>query len=91
MAFQRWRVSWRTLAACLDAPVELFFPQPGKEFRQELAQAREYCDRCPVKTQCLQYAMAFEAEHGERSLPGIWGGTSERERWKLRRTHVINR
>jgi WhiB family redox-sensing transcriptional regulator len=82
-------MSWQHKAACLDVPVDVFFPQPGPDFKAQLTAARNYCLTCPVKLDCLRFAMNHEAEHGERSLPGVWGGTTERERWKLRRTPAI--
>lgn len=38
----------------------------------------ELCGYCPVKQQCLAAALA------DRSLVGIWGGTTERERRLMR-------
>ena len=37
------------------------------------------CARCPVRTECLEYAL------GNQEKFGIWGGLSERERRQLRR------
>lgn len=54
---------------CLGFPTEWFF---GDD------EGKKVCRGCPVKDQCLEYAL----EHGEL---GIWGGTSERERRRLRR------
>lgn len=38
------------------------------------------CDECPVREPCLEYAL----ELPERETMGVWGGTSERERRKIR-------
>lgn len=40
-------------------------------------EVRHVCLNCPVRPECLQYAL----DHNERS--GIWGGLSEGERAKL--------
>lgn len=67
------RPAWHQEAACRGADPDLFFPERG----QSVAPARELCDRCPVRAECLDVGL------GERF--GIWGGTSERERRHLRR------
>jgi WhiB family transcriptional regulator, redox-sensing transcriptional regulator len=68
------RPSWQAKAACRSEPVDLFFPHEGTSPMQ----ARRICNRCPVADDCLQYAL-------ERpSLKGIWAGTSERRRRRLR-------
>ena len=67
-------------AACEGLDVGLFFPEQGQ---QALAtQAKKVCVRCPIRLRCLEYALTFP----HRELPGIWGGTSEGERLKLRRS-----
>lgn len=53
---------------------EIFFPERG-----EILQYREailICEGCPVRSECL------EANIGERV--GIWGGTTGRERKRIR-------
>jgi WhiB family redox-sensing transcriptional regulator len=43
------------------------------------------CDSCPVRAQCLQFALETNQE------AGIWGGTSEEERRRLRRVWLARR
>lgn len=43
-----------------------------------IATAKEICHRCPVREQCLEYAM------GNAGLRGVWGGASERQRRRMR-------
>ncbi|MGJ3562139.1 WhiB family transcriptional regulator [Streptomyces sp. INA 01156] len=71
---------WRTRAACRDEDPDLFFPigTSGSALLQT-ERAKAVCRRCPVREQCLDWAM----ESGQ-SL-GVWGGTSETERRALRR------
>ena len=69
---------WMTAAACNGVDLNLFFPAPG----QSTAEAVAYCRRCSVRTECLNYALQYP----HRDLPGIWGGLSENQRNKLRRT-----
>ena len=82
-------LTWRDRAGCLDQPVDWFFPMPGPNLKNEISRAKAICSTCPVKQQCLDYAMSF-VRGRYITLPGIYGGTTETERWKLARTHVIN-
>jgi WhiB family redox-sensing transcriptional regulator len=67
---------WRSQANCLGIETNLFFPDRGSEMIQ---QAKAVCHSCVVREQCLQFALV----NSERF--GIWGGTSERERKRIRR------
>jgi WhiB family redox-sensing transcriptional regulator len=66
---------WRDLAECQYTDPDLFYPERGCPSRS----AKAICFRCPVRAECLDYAM----EHNETW--GIWGGLSERQRATLRR------
>lgn len=66
---------WQDLGACVGVDPDLFFPERGQSTRE----AKEICRTCPVKEECLEWALT-------RTEPfGIWGGTSERERKRIRR------
>jgi WhiB family redox-sensing transcriptional regulator len=71
------RPAWMADAACHDSGVN-FFPERG----ESLDPARAICGRCPVAPDCLAYALA----HVE--LRGVWAGTGERERVRLRRARA---
>ena len=58
---------------CADKLPSLFFPSDGVG----VDTARRVCDGCPVKDQCLEYALDNRIDHG------VWGGTSERERRRI--------
>lgn len=66
--------SWKANAAC-HGMTDVFFPSRG----ESIAEAREICRRCPVTRECLDYAM----RHNEKF--GVWSGTSERQRRRMRR------
>lgn len=66
---------WADEARCLQAEPDTFFPEKGGSTRE----AKRICGDCPVKAECLDYAL----ENDERF--GIWGGLSERERRRLKR------
>lgn len=53
----------------------IFFPSTS----QSTAYAVGLCLRCPVRVECLDYALDSNQHYG------IWGGTSESERRRLRR------
>ncbi|GHF47645.1 WhiB family redox-sensing transcriptional regulator [Amycolatopsis bartoniae] len=79
-----YQSSWQERAACRDEDPELFFPVsamgPGA---RQVAQAKAVCARCPVRAECLQYALDTGLDHG------IFGGTTDAERRKLfRRTRA---
>lgn len=66
---------WMDEALCAQVDTELFYPEKGGSTRQ----AKQTCTSCPVREQCLAYALENDERHG------IWGGLSERERHKLLR------
>ena len=70
---------WLAGAACLSADPDLFFPvsAPSPSVGQT-AQAKAICARCRVRPECLRFALATREAHG------VWGGTSEEERLRLR-------
>jgi WhiB family transcriptional regulator, redox-sensing transcriptional regulator len=65
---------WRYRAACRGVDLGVFFPGRGESAEP----ARRICASCPVRQQCLDYAI----NHG--IVQGIWGGLAERDRRTLR-------
>jgi WhiB family redox-sensing transcriptional regulator len=61
-------VSWRLAAACRSADPELFFPlsESGQALEQ-IAEAKVICAGCPVRRQCLEFALRTRPHR-------IWGG-----------------
>lgn len=66
---------WTAAALCSQTDPELFFPEKGGSTKM----AKQICESCSVKVECLEYAI----EHDERF--GVWGGYSERERRRIKR------
>ena len=62
---------------CQEIDGELWYPESGGE-SYALRQAKEYCEECPVKAECLNFALVNNEQHG------IWGGLTVRERMKLK-------
>jgi WhiB family transcriptional regulator, redox-sensing transcriptional regulator len=77
---------WETRGACRHSDPDLFFPVAtrGPALRQ-LAKAKQVCERCPVRVQCLEYAL----QSGQSF--GVWGGASEEERRLMRRRRLRRR
>jgi WhiB family redox-sensing transcriptional regulator len=61
-------------ALCAEIDPDLWFPEKGGNSRP----AKQVCQSCEVRDQCLQYALDRDVRFG------IWGGLSERERRRLR-------
>ena len=53
-----------------------FFEAREEKERRE-ANAKVICSRCPVRIDCLEYAIRIREPHG------VWGGMSEAERRAL--------
>jgi WhiB family transcriptional regulator, redox-sensing transcriptional regulator len=70
VAYQEWMAD----ANCLDSDPEIFYPNKGA--KTKCRQAKQICDACPVKQQCLRYAVKRHEEWG------IWGGLTATERRK---------
>jgi WhiB family redox-sensing transcriptional regulator len=77
------RDDWQSQGACQHADPDIFFPisAAGASARQVRA-AKVICAGCPVQPACTDFAL----EH--RELQGIWGGTTDDERKKLRRARA---
>ncbi|SDP05040.1 transcription factor WhiB [Nakamurella panacisegetis] len=67
---------WHERALCAQTDPEAFFPEKGGSTRE----AKKICTGCEVRSECLSYALANDERFG------IWGGLSERERRRLKRS-----
>lgn len=65
--------NWRAQAACNDSP-DLFFPigTTGPAVQQVQA-AKSVCQHCPVRDDCLEWALTHDVDHG------VWGGLEAAE------------
>jgi len=69
---------WRSLAACQFAEPDLFFPiSSSGPSGPQVAQAKAICAGCPVRRQCLAFALRTH------QVDGVWGGLTEQERHPL--------
>lgn len=70
-------MDWMEHALCTQVDPELFFPTSGAI--DSTRNAKRVCRNCPVRNECLSWAVENPALHG------VLGGTTERERSKIRR------
>lgn len=71
---------WRERAACRDLDTDLFFPVgEGPEAQAQADAAKQVCASCPVREECLSFALATRQE------AGVFGGMTEEERRRHRR------
>ena len=76
---------WHDQAACVGEIPDLFSPNEhgGDSFdRYLIKEAKVVCAQCPVRAQCLEWAL----DSDNRVEHGIWGGTTARERRKIIKT-----
>jgi len=64
---------WTEEAACQYVDPDLWFA--GRENWQRTRQAKKICATCPVRPECLEYALSI----GE-VRKGVWGGMAPKER-----------
>jgi WhiB family redox-sensing transcriptional regulator len=78
---QRVEQTWQVRAACRGPQATVFFPPATFERKEDRrlreARAKDICRTCPVKSPCLEYALAIREPHG------IWGGKNESERRQI--------
>jgi WhiB family redox-sensing transcriptional regulator len=72
---------WQVKAACRGPQAAAFFPPSHSERKDERLDreraAKAICKTCPVRRECLDYAVRIREPHG------IWGGLNEVERKQL--------
>jgi WhiB family redox-sensing transcriptional regulator len=66
-------LSWQDAALCAQSDAEAWFPEKGGS----VALPKAICGRCPVRTECLEFALETEQRFG------IWGGLSTEQRLPL--------
>lgn len=79
-----WR--WQDAAACKGKPLHWFFDPEGRELeaakQARVTRGKNVCAVCPVRIECLDYAIS-RPEKG-----GTWGGLDEDERASERRKRM---
>ncbi|MER7806126.1 WhiB family transcriptional regulator [Streptomyces sp900116325] len=67
------KTTWHDQGVCATTDPAIFFPEPGGSS----APAKRTCMACPVRTQCLDYAL------DTRQHWGVWGGLDQNELRRL--------
>lgn len=68
---------WRAQAGCVKSDPETFFPAAGEDTmtgRTQYAEAKRVCWGCPVRADCLKYALEARLDYG------VFGGMTPNER-----------
>jgi len=72
--------TWQDRGACRGSSQDHWFPAEHESNKE----AKKICNGCPVRNECLEHALT----HHERY--GIWGGTTTRERERIRRQRKLD-
>jgi WhiB family transcriptional regulator, redox-sensing transcriptional regulator len=72
--------NWRDNAACREIDPDLFFPieAEGHDLLR-IDEAKRICRACPVRAQCLAWALDHWVDHG------VWGGATADELRAIRK------
>lgn len=74
-------IGWQQHGLCRASDGAIFFPpihfEPKPEREAREAKAKAICAQCPVRAECLDWALTTREPYG------VWGGYSERERKAL--------
>jgi hypothetical protein len=99
-------MTWAERAACMNLPTSMFYPESGsrREPSPDEARAKRVCARCPVRKECLDYALTNESKsvfirtgmvgthQADISIKsrawGIWGGHTAAERRHIEVRHT---
>jgi WhiB family redox-sensing transcriptional regulator len=79
------RFVFESTPLCSEVDPELFFPQESEvggviySKYVNVSAAKQVCDECPLRIQCLEYAMSSNEI-------GIWGGTTEAQREGMKKS-----
>lgn len=74
-------LAWQEWGRCRDLDTDLFYPpldsETAHQRRARETAAKAVCEGCPVRVECLAWAIASDEQLG------VWGGLNERERQLL--------
>lgn len=71
------QTDWMDGALCAEVGGDYHFPEVGAN--HDVKVAKKICGQCTVQRECLSYALSYSG------ILGVWGGTTEGERRRMRR------
>ena len=75
-----FELEWQLRARCRGLPTAIFFASDGERGERRVAheeQAKKVCRSCPVRRECLHYAVT------SAEAWGIWGAMTPIERRRI--------
>lgn len=83
---------WQKQAACADIGPDVFTPDDDPDNDLPAGPmynaARPICAGCPVRAECLEFALDAEAGATPSHRAGIYGGLSPRQRYAVYRERL---
>ena len=77
--------NWMDQGLCKEVGSDYFFYEDmerGPEKERRIEQALAICSDCPVKKTCLKFALDTD------QMYGIWGGTTQEQRAKMKKRKI---
>ncbi len=75
---------WVTRSACAGSDPEWWFPHETAEATQSTWLRQQFCDHCPVITECLDDAL-------RTGVVGVWAATTTKQRAAMKRRNTRQR
>jgi hypothetical protein len=75
-------LKWSPLGGCFADEDKRWIAQDDNDLHVMPSDMQLICDKCPVRSLCLDFAMRTEDPDGEA---GYWGGTTPFQRQQLKR------
>jgi WhiB family redox-sensing transcriptional regulator len=76
--------TWIDRAACRTLPISWWFPESADDVRTA-NKALAVCQRCDVRTECLQFALDNDDRHG------IFGGLYPYQRYQMKHKKTLRK
>ena len=73
---------WFRFANCKDIPTWKFFDYETDQRKRVPQEVREACKACPVRSSCLEHALAKE-------FYGFFAGTTAGQRRRIRKREIV--
>lgn len=78
---------WFEDAPCRGVDSAIFYPEWGRG-AGAYKEAKSYCEPCPYRSACLEWALDYEGDAGKERRHGMFGGLTPSQRADMRRPQV---